>query len=210
MNAQNIMEDVIRQEESAGRKPSLLLHCCCAPCSSSVMEQLSAHFHITAFYYNPNISPQEEYEKRISELDGLLKRAPFAEGISLLAGPYDPDTFRQAARGLETLPEGGERCFRCYELRLRMTAAAAAERGFDYFTTTLSVSPLKKAEKLNETGLRLAVEYKVPYLVSDFKKKDGYLRSITLSKEYGLYRQDYCGCIYSRQERDRRKSGSAE
>lgn len=180
-------------------KPRLLLHSCCAPCSSYCMEYLREYFRLTVFYYNPNITGQEEYQKRLEEEKRLIE-AYNAKGdkIEILEGDYEPQLFFDMARGLENCPEGGERCFRCYELRLRKTAELAAKEGFDYFTTTLTISPLKNAAKLNEIGERLSAEYGIPWLPSDFKKRGGYQRSIELSKEYGLYRQNYCGCIYSK------------
>lgn len=209
-NYQQKLEQQIEEQKRTGSTPSLLLHCCCAPCSSYVLEYLSSHFAITAYFYNPNISPEPEYHKRTGELQRLLAEKPFPCPIGFIEGAYEPDRFFEASRGLERLPEGGERCFRCYELRLRETAIAAKEGGFDYFTTTLSISPYKNAEKLNELGGRIAGEVGVPYLFSDFKKKGGYQRSIALSKEYGLYRQDYCGCIFSKQEAERRQQAKAD
>ena len=180
-----------------GKAPSLLLHSCCAPCSSYVMEYLSNYFEITIFYYNPNIYPESEYTKRILEQQTLIAKMKTQHPIAFMAGSYDKDRFYEMARGMEHLKEGGERCFRCYELRLRESAEVAKKCGFDYFGTTLSISPLKNASRLNEIGIRLSKEYGVAYLPSDFKKKNGYKRSIELSKKYGLYRQDYCGCEFS-------------
>lgn len=187
-----------------GTTPSLLLHACCAPCSSSVLEYLSRYFQITVFYYNPNISPEEEYRKRVSELRRLLAEQPAPNPVSLAEGPYDPERFRALAKGRERDPEGGERCFACYALRLREAARYAKEHGFAYFTTTLTVSPYKNAAKLNEIGAELEREIGVPFLRSDFKKKNGYLRSIELSRVYGLYRQNYCGCVFSRAQAEAR------
>lgn len=197
MNYQKELEKLIeclRKEEKA---PSLLLHSCCAPCSSYVMEYLSNYFEITVFYYNPNIYPESEYTKRILEQQTLISKMKTRHPISFMAGNYDKDRFYEMARGMEHLKEGGERCLRCYELRLRESAEVAKKCGFDYFATTLSISPLKNAARLNEIGMRLSEEYGVAYLPSDFKKKNGYKRSIELSKKYGLYRQDYCGCEFS-------------
>lgn len=177
--------------------PRLLLHSCCAPCSSYVLEYLSEYFEITVFYYNPNIYPEGEYTKRVLEQQALIKKMKFRHPVSFMAGAYEKEKFYQMAEGLEHVKEGGERCFRCYRLRLTETAKRAAEGGFDYFTTTLSISPLKNAGKLNEIGIEVGKEYGIPYLVSDFKKKNGYKRSVELSQEYGLYRQDYCGCEFS-------------
>ena len=187
-----------------GEVPTLLLHSCCAPCSSYVLEYLSQYFSITLFYYNPNIYPPTEYEHRVEEQQRLIHSLPAVHPISFCPGPYDSNRFYKLTRGMENVPEGGERCFVCYEMRLREAAEMAKQLKLDYFTTTLSISPLKNAEKLNEIGERLAAEYGIPYLNSDFKKRGGYQRSIELSHEYGLYRQDYCGCVFSRRERDAR------
>ncbi len=200
MNKRNYQKELDRligvlQEE--GRTPKLLLHACCAPCSSYVLEYLSVYFEITVLFYNPNIYPPEEYEKRVLEEQRLIREMKFVHPVSFMAGNYEPDEFYRAVRGLEKEPEGGARCEKCYELRLRQAAEAARDGGFDYFTTSLTISPLKPADKLNQIGGRLAEEYGVAYLYSDFKKKDGYRRSVQLSKEYGLYRQNYCGCVYS-------------
>ena len=176
----------------------LLLHSCCAPCSSYVIEYLSRYFRITVFYYNPNISAEEEYRKRVLEQQRFIKEFPAKYSVDFVEGDYEPRVFFDTVKGYEQCKEGGERCFLCYELRLKKTAQLAAEKGYDYFTTTLTISPLKNSVKLNEIGLRLGEEYGVPYLLSDFKKKEGYKRSIELSKEYGLYRQNYCECAYSR------------
>ena len=184
---------------------ALLLHACCAPCCSSVLERVSRDYRVTVFYYNPNISPEEEYRKRCMELERFVRAFPTENPVSLIFGDYETERFHKLSRGKEDLPEGGARCRDCFSLRLFETARLAKERGFDLFTTTLSVSPLKNAALLNEIGLLAEKEYGVSYLVSDFKKKDGYKRSIELSKEYGLYRQDYCGCIFSKQERERKK-----
>lgn len=199
MNYQKELDKIIKKLEEEKRVPTLLLHSCCAPCSSYVLEYLSNYFSITVFYYNPNISPESEYTKRIWEQQMLIDKLPVKHPVTFVAGPYDSDRFYDMARGLEREKEGGERCFRCYELRLREAAEMAKKAEFDFFTTTLSISPLKNAQKLNEIGMRLAEEYGVAYLPSDFKKKNGYKRSVELSKEYGLYRQDYCGCVFSRE-----------
>lgn len=204
-NYQKELDIKLMQLEKTGSVPTLLLHSCCAPCSSYVLEYLSDYFSITVFYYNPNIFPKEEFTKRIQEQDMLIQKLPAKHEIKLIAGNYDSEKFYEMAKGLEMIPEGGERCFRCYELRLREAARFAKEGRYDYFTTTLSISPLKNAQKLNEIGERLAGEYGVAYLVSDFKKRNGYKRSTELSKIYGLYRQDYCGCIYSKNQREREK-----
>ncbi|SDM67743.1 epoxyqueuosine reductase QueH [Acetanaerobacterium elongatum] len=203
-NYQKELDTVIAREQSAGRTPTLLLHACCAPCSSYVLEYLAQAFAITVLYYNPNIAPEAEYQKRLDELKRFISAFPLKNPVKLIEGRYTPEQFYALAKGLEDENEGGERCARCYELRLREAAEAAAKGGFDYFTTTLSISPYKNAQKLNEIGERLAQEYGVRHLSADFKKKDGYKRSIALSQEYGLYRQDYCGCVYSKAQSERR------
>ena len=193
-----IIEDAGARE---GGAPSLFLHSCCAPCSSYVLEYLRQYFRITVFYYNPNITEDAEYRKRVEEQKRLIaayNQKAQGYSIEVLEGDYEPDRFFQIAKGLEAYPEGGERCFACYELRLLETAKRARAGNYDYFTTTLSISPLKNAAKLNEIGEKLAASCGVAWLPSDFKKRDGYKRSIELSKEYELYRQDYCGCVYSR------------
>lgn len=207
VNYQLELDQILLKLQKENRVPRLLLHSCCAPCSSYCLAYLAQYFHITIFYYNPNISPLQEYEKRVSEQQRLLGQLPVQYPVAFAEGPYEPEKFRELAQGREELPEGGERCFACYELRQRAAAEYGADHGFDYFTTTLSVSPHKNAQKLNEIGLRLAKEYGIPYLVSDFKKRGGYLRSIELSREYQLYRQDYCGCIYSREAREKKHCG---
>lgn len=181
-----------------GRRPSLLLHCCCAPCSSYVLEYLVPYFNITVFYYNPNITPQEEYAKRVRELARFIEEAGYKERVRLVEGAYDPQVFFEAVKGLEHLPERGDRCKVCYRLRMKEAAELAASMDSDYFTTTLSISPHKNADWINEIGEELEKSYGVRHLPSDFKKRGGYLRSIRLSKEYGLYRQDYCGCVFSK------------
>ena len=214
-NYQKELDRLIEGLREEGRIPKLLLHSCCAPCSSYVLEYLRQYFDITVLYYNPNITEREEYEKRAAEQKRLIREMnEEADGdcknrILAEEGRYDPERFFAAAKGLELVPEGGERCFKCYEIRLREAARIAREQGFDYFTTTLTISPLKNADKLNEIGNRLAEEYGVAFLPSDFKKKNGYKRSVELSEKYGLYRQDYCGCVFSKAERERSKgSGS--
>ncbi len=201
MNYQKELEKTIEQLQKEQRVPRLLLHSCCAPCSSYVLEYLSEFFDITVFYYNPNIFPESEYTKRIIEQQKLIYDMPMKYPASFIAGPYDSERFYAMSKGMEDMKEGGARCFACYALRLEETAKLAREGEFDYFTTTLTISPLKNAEKLNEIGNKLAEQYGVTYLPSDFKKKNGYKRSIELSKEYGLYRQDYCGCEFSQRER---------
>lgn len=199
-NYQKTMEEIIEKEKQNNRIPKLLLHACCGPCSSSVLEKLADYFEITIYYYNPNISPYEEYQKRVSEIKRFINELETKNPIHFMEGKYDPESFDMIAKGLEDEPEGGARCSKCYHLRLKETASVAKKYNFDYFTTTLSVSPYKNAEKLNKIGRVLEKEYDVWYLVSDFKKKDGYKRSIELSKQYDLYRQDYCGCIYSKRD----------
>ena len=217
-NYQKELDRILEEQEKQGRVPTLFLHSCCAPCSSYVLEYLSRYFQITVFYYNPNIWPEEEYRKRAEEQKQFIRRfrqdmsdeEKLCHPITFLEVDYEKERFYQTVKGLEEIPEGGERCFRCYELRLREAAQHAEKLGMDYFTTTLSISPLKNAEKLNEIGERLAEEYGVSYLVSDFKKKNGFKRSTELSGMYGMYRQDYCGCVFSMRERQSRKQGAAE
>ena len=168
-----------------------------------MLEYLSPYFFITDFYYNPNIAPADEYRKRVSEMQRLIREMPLPHPVEFEEGVYDPDRFYEMARGKEDIPEGGERCFACFEMRLREAAQEALRLHMDYFTTSLSISPLKDAQKLNEIGIRLGEEYGIPYLVSDFKKKNGFRRSTELSREYHLYRQNYCGCVYSRRQAER-------
>lgn len=197
-NYQIEMEEEI--EKLGGRRPSLLLHSCCGPCSSAVLERLSGHFDLTLLYYNPNIEPEEEYLHRLSEQKRLLSLLPFP--VSLLPCPYDHAAFSAFAEGMAQCPEGGERCLACFALRLHYTARMAKAHGFEYFTTTLSVSPHKNAENINRIGEKAGREAGVKYLMADFKKKNGYLRSLQLSKAFDLYRQDYCGCLYSKSPTD--------
>ncbi len=198
LNYQKELEKLIEGVQKSGKVPRLFLHSCCAPCSSYVMEYLSQYFAITVFYYNPNIFPQEEYAKRVEEMKRLIGEMKFLHPVEFLEGVYEPEKFFEMAKGLEKVPEGGERCFRCYRLRMEEAARLAAEGRYDYFTTTLSISPLKNAGKINEIGEELSKIYQISHLPSDFKKKNGYKRSIELSKEHELYRQDYCGCVFSR------------
>ncbi len=187
------------------RKPKLLLHCCCAPCSSATLERLLTLFDTDIYYYNPNIEPYEEFVKRASEETSFVSR--FCPGqVEVIVADYDHDAFLEIARGREHLPERGERCYDCYRIRLEKTACYAREHGYEAFTTSLSISPYKNARWINEIGEKLEKETGVPFLYSDFKKKNGYKRSIELSAEYGLYRQDYCGCIYSQRERDLKRA----
>lgn len=202
VNYQKILENEIETITKENKVPTLLLHSCCAPCSSYCIEYLSQFFKITVFYYNPNISEETEYRKRVEEEKRFIHEFPAKYLVSMIEGEYDTKKFYDIAKGYEKVPEGGERCFRCYEMRLRETAKVAKQQNFDYFTTTLSISPLKNAQKLNEIGKKLSEEYEVSYLFSDFKKKEGYKRSIQLSEEYGLYRQNFCGCVYSKESRN--------
>lgn len=205
VNYQRELDKIIDAlERGMAEPPSLFLHSCCAPCSSYVLEYLRTYFRITVFYFNPNISLEEEYRKRVAEQKRLIaaynEEGETGSGFPIVVaeGDYEPERFFEMAKGLENCPEGGERCFGCFELRLRETAARGREGCFDYFATTLTISPLKNARKINEIGQALSQEYGIAWLPSDFKKKDGYKRSIELSARYGLYRQDYCGCTYSR------------
>lgn len=203
INYQKCMEEIIAHACTDGHVPRLLLHSCCAPCSSYCLMVLSEYFEVTVFYYNPNIYPEEEYRMRVQEQARFVERFPVKHPVTFLEGHYDTERFYEMAKGLEQEPEGGKRCFACYELRLREAAGLAVRDGYDFFTTTLSISPLKNAQKLNEIGARLAEEYGVRYLFSDFKKKDGYKKSTEISREYGMYRQNYCGCVYSLRERNK-------
>ena len=197
MNNRKNTETQLAAIFASGTTPRLLLHCCCAPCASYVFEYLSPVFDITAFFFNPNIYPHDEYEKRASMFKPLMTAAEYPNNVDLIIEKYSPETFICMAEPMLDSPEGGARCTGCFELRLSETAKRAKSDGFDYFATTLSVSPHKNAELLNEIGNRLALEYKTFYLNSDFKKRDGYKRSVELSKQYGLYRQSYCGCSSS-------------
>lgn len=200
INYQKKLEEIIN---NMGGRKTLLLHSCCAPCSSYVLEYLTEFFDITLLYYNPNISVKEEYNKRIGEVKRLIFEMPLKSQVKLTEGRYDPKEFFDMAKGMENLPEGGERCFKCYRLRLEEAAKSAKEGGFDFFTTTLSISPHKNAQKLNEIGETLEKEYGVKYLYADFKKREGYKRSIELSQTYGLYRQNYCGCVFSKEQSEK-------
>ena len=196
-NYQKELDKITDELKKSGEVPGLLLHACCAPCSSYCFEYLSQFFEITVFCYNPNIYPEEEYGYRVSEIKRLIAESEYRHPVRVLEASFEPSDFYNAVRGLEKEREGAERCFVCYELRLEETAKKAKELGFDYFTTTLTISPLKNAEKINEIGERLQEKYGVKHLPSDFKKKNGYKRSIELSREHNLYRQNYCGCVYS-------------
>lgn len=204
------LERLIQQFQREERVPRLLLHVCCAPCSSAVLEYLSQYFAITLLYYNPNISPREEYDKREAELKRLVSEMELVHPVDLLPCDYDGQAFVEAARGLEGEPEGGARCEACFRLRLEYAAQEAARLHFDYYTTTLTISPMKNAPLLNQLGEEMGGKYGVAHLPSDFKKKNGYKRSVELSKEYGLYRQDYCGCAFSKAQREREKREQEE
>ena len=197
INYQLKLDETLKMLEESGQVPTLLLHACCAPCSSYVLEYLSKYFDITVYFYNPNIYPDSEYEHRAAEIESFVNRFPAGRPVSLIVSDHLTQRFYDVVKGYEDLGEGSERCYKCYEMRLSDTARIAAEKGFDYFTTTLSISPMKNAAWLNEIGEKLSTEYGVPYLYSDFKKRNGFKRSTELSAEYGMYRQDYCGCVYS-------------
>ena len=199
-----MLEKTIKARCSEGTRPSLLLHACCAPCSSYVLEYLCRYFDITLFFYNPNISPKEEHDFRHRELVRLTEEMGLSDTVKIMEGAYEPQRFYELSKGLEELPEGGARCAKCYALRLEESAKIAAEGGYDFYTTTLSISPYKNAEWLNEIGKEKGEKYGVEYLFSDFKKKNGYKRSCELSEIYGLYRQDYCGCEFSRMEKEKK------
>ena len=204
-NYQKLLDKELEQIASASRKPRLLLHACCAPCSSYVLEYLSKCFDITVMFYNPNISPASEFYHRADEMTRLIEEMPLSNSVDCVVADYDPAEFAAIAKGREHLPEGGDRCTACFRLRLEHSASYAKENGYDYFSTTLSISPLKDAERLNTIGGALSNQYGIAYLFSDFKKREGYKRSIQLSADYGLYRQDYCGCVYSKRDAEIRK-----
>lgn len=199
MNKINYQKLLDKQLSSLGKEtPTLLLHSCCAPCSSYCIEYLSQFFKITVYYYNPNIFPDEEYQYRAKEQQRLISEMPTKHPVKYISSDYDSHNFFETVKGLENEPEGGKRCQKCFELRLRKTAIKASELDFDYFTTTLTISPLKNAQLINEIGMHIADEFNVVWLPSDFKKNEGYKRSIQLSKDYNLYRQNYCGCVFSK------------
>lgn len=204
VNYKKLFDEEINKIKASSEKPKLLLHACCAPCSSAVLEMLSEVFDITLYFHNPNIFPESEFSFRLSELKRLLNEMNLGE-IKIIAPEYNSEEFFEIAKGYENFPEGGERCERCFRLRLEKTVLYAKENKFDYFTTTLSISPYKNAGLLNEIGIELEEKHGVKHLFSDFKKGDGYKRSCYLSKEFDLYRQDYCGCIYSKRERENLK-----
>ncbi|MBF1001443.1 MAG: epoxyqueuosine reductase QueH [Lachnospiraceae bacterium] len=208
INYQKQLEEVLKRMKEEGKRKRLLLHACCAPCSSYCLEYLREAFALTVFFYNPNLTEQEEYRRRVEEEKRLIALMNGQEGssqIEILEGRYEPERFLEAAKGLETCKEGGERCVRCFALRLGETARVAAEGGFDFFTTSLTISPLKNSALLNRIGAQEGERYGVRFLPSDFKKNNGYLRSTQLSRLYGLYRQNYCGCIYSKVEASDRR-----
>lgn len=192
------MQKIIEKARAEGKKPTLLLHACCAPCSSACLDRIKDDFDVTVYFYNPNMDSAEEFSRRETEERRLCE----ALNIKLLVEEYDGAEFYCVAKGFEKEKEGGKRCERCFNLRLTKTAEKAKEKGFDYFTTTLTISPLKSADLLNEIGKKIAEEKGIPFLPSDFKRRDGYKKSVELSKKYGLYRQNYCGCIFSKIERE--------
>ena len=192
VNFENIINKIKQQKEV----PTLLLHSCCAPCSSYVLTLLSDYFKITILYYNPNIEPFEEYQNRLNEQKRLINELPTKNKINFIETDYNNQLYHQIIDDVQSLKEGGNRCFKCYEIRLNETARLASKYHFDYFTTTLSVSPYKNSDKINEIGEQLQAKYSIPYLYSDFKKKEGYKSSIVLAKKYNLYRQNYCGCLF--------------
>lgn len=197
-NYQKILDSELERISQSGKIPTLLLHSCCAPCSSYVLEYLTEYFNIILYYYNPNISPESEYRYRLSELERLISEMPLKNRVEITPAEYNPDIFCKLAEGLEELPERGLRCQKCIFQRLEKTAEKACELGADYFTTTLTISPYKDSEYINKAGEELQKQYDIKYLFSDFKKRNGYKRSIQLSTEYNLYRQNFCGCIYSK------------
>ncbi len=205
INYQKELDKLISGFNKEGVVPSLLLHSCCGPCSSYCIEYLSQYFNVTVFYYNPNIYPDDEYYHRVKEQKRFIEAFPAKHPVAFIEGDYDKEHFYEIAKGLEHEPEKGARCHKCYDLRLRRTAFVAKEKGFDFFTTTLTISPMKDSQVLNEIGIRISEEIGVKWLPSDFKKKEGYKRSTELSKEYDMYRQDYCGCVFSFRERQLQK-----
>ncbi len=200
MNYQKKLDELIEKLKKDNAKPTLLLHACCAPCSSYCLEYLSKTFDVTVLFYNPNIESEMEFNKRVDELIRFIDECRSIEGVNLEILDYDNSEFYNAVEGLEDAQEGGVRCFKCYELRLRKTAEYAKEHKFEYVTTTLTISPHKNSDKINEIGVKVAEEHGLKYLLSDFKKNDGFKRSIELSKEYDLYRQSFCGCEFSKRD----------
>lgn len=206
-NYQKILDSELEKIKQSGNTPTLLLHSCCAPCSSYVLEYLTEYFNIILYYYNPNISPESEYKYRLSELERLISEMPLKNRVEITPAEYNPDIFCKLAEGLEDLPERGLRCQKCIFQRLKQTAQKALEISADYFTTTLTISPYKDSEYINKAGEKLQSLYGIKYLFSDFKKRNGYKRSIELSSEYNLYRQNFCGCIYSKILSEKIKGG---
>lgn len=209
VNYKLLMDKEIEKIKESGSRPRLLLHACCAPCSSAVLESLKDVFDITVYFYNPNISPESEFLFRLDELKRLLPEMGLSD-TDIVSPVYDSNEFEQIVKGMENLPEGGERCRICYHLRLEKSVSYARENDYDYVTTTLSISPYKNAQWLNEIGMELGEKYGVKYLCSDFKKGDGYKRSCQLSEKYGLYRQDYCGCVYSKRTKEEEEYGNKD
>ena len=198
VNYQLLLDKELDKIKQLDYVPKLLLHACCAPCSSYVLEYLSNYFKISILYYNPNITEKEEYDKRLDELKRFIKEIKYANPVDIVDCEYNPNDYFETIKGLESDKEGGQRCYRCYEMRMRKTAEVASNNDYDYFTTTLSISPYKNSQWINEIGESLEQEYNTKYLYADFKKRNGYKRSIELSNIYKLYRQNYCGCIYSK------------
>ena len=202
-NYQKELDQLISEIETEGKVPTLFLHSCCAPCSSYCIEYLSQFFAITVFYYNPNIYPDEEYYHRVKEQQRFIEQFPTKHPVSFIEGDFEKDRFySEVARGLEDEPERGARCAKCFALRLGETAKRAEALDFDYFATTLTISPQKDVELINEIGEQIGREEGIAYLPTEFRKRNGYLRSTQISKEYDMYRQDYCGCVYSKRERE--------
>ena len=204
-NYHRMMEKEIESLQKKEVRPKLLLHSCCAPCSTYVIEYLAAYFEITVYFFNPNIYPDHEYQKRLQEQIRLVEEMALPYHVEVVGTDHEPERFYEAIKGCEHLPEGGERCWRCYALRLERAVRFGAENQFEYVTTTLSISPLKSAQKLNEIGADLEKRYGIKYFFSDFKKKEGFKKSVALSEKHGLYRQDYCGCVYSQKEAEERQ-----
>jgi len=202
VNFQQWLDKKINETKQDNLVPKLLLHSCCAPCSSYVLEYLSQYFSITVFFYNPNIHPEQEYKKRVNEQKRFIEQFPVKNKVNFIEGKYEPNLFFQEVKGLEQEKEGGSRCLKCFYLRLEKTAQKTQELKIPYFTTTLTISPHKNAKVINQIGSEMAKKYQLSYLLSDFKKRDGFKRSIILSNEYHLYRQNYCGCIFSRNNRE--------
>ena len=198
LNYQLLLEKELESIIKSNKVPTLLLHACCAPCSSYVLEYLSKYFKVTILYYNPNITDKNEYFKRLNEIQNFIKKINYTNSVDIMDVEYNPDEYFNIVKGLEKDKEGGSRCYKCYEMRMDKTALIAKLNNYDYFTTTLSISPYKNSKWINEIGEHLQDKYNIKYLYADFKKRNGYKRSIELSKEYNLYRQDYCGCIYSK------------